>query len=798
MPHLRSFFLSTVVFVSVTGFPLWGGASTLPVNWKGKWITPPAIDVRAQGVYYFRKTFRLGAVPQRAVVRCSADNRFVLYVNGARVAEGPARSDLDHWRFESVDLAPWLRPGENVLSAMVWNCGPLCPVFQQTDQTAFLIEAEGALSGVASDVSWEAKREAGRDFIPVDPRDVPGYYASVPGERIDASRCDWNWQDSTQGWSRAVEVGRGQQGRYPDPIGTGQGTGINRWILEPDPLPPMERSPTDSGRIVRIEGVNAPHAWPVAIPAHATVRLLVDRGSMTTGFASLTTSGGREARISVTYAEALVDAKGEKGDRSAIEGRHIQGLTDLYLVDGAKGRIWTTLAWRSWRFLEVAVTTGAEPLTVDGLMVEFTGFPFVTLGRFESDDPSLARIWEVGTRTARMNAHETYSDCPYWEQLQYVGDTRLQALISYVTFGDDRLAVQAIDAIDHSRSPEGITQSRYPAALPQYIPPFSLLWVGMIHDYWMYRPDPEGHLRDWVPHTRSVLDWFLARVKANGLLGRVPWWDFEDWTGDFKSGVPPEDADGDSALISLGLVQALRDAADLEDAFGDPARASDYRRRAAVTAAAVYRLCWDSRRGLLADTPSLRHFSEQTNARGVMLDVVSVAEQARVVRMLLDHGRSEHVDPPEGEFSPASLYFLYYVTRAMDHAGLGDQYLATLDPWRNMLARGLSTFAETEDPTRSDDHAWSAHPNVDLAGLVAGIRPGSPGFGTVRVEPHPGKLRRFDAVVPHPAGPIEVRYLQDGGRGTFEVTLPPALRGTFVWKGVPTALQPGLNRLVAK
>ena len=87
-----------------------------------------------------------------------------------------------------------------------------------------------------------------------------------------------------------------------------------------------------------------------------------------------------------------------------------------------------------------------------------------------------------------MNAHETYMDCPYWEQLQYIGDTRIQALISYTAFGDDRLARQALDAYDNSRIADGLSQARYPSALNQVIPTFSLYWIGMLHDFWLYRP----------------------------------------------------------------------------------------------------------------------------------------------------------------------------------------------------------------------------------------------------------------------------------------------------------------------
>ena len=82
-------------------------------------------------------------------------------------------------------------------------------------------------------------------------------------------------------------------------------------------------------------------------------------------------------------------------------------------------------------------------------------------------------------------------DTPYYERMRYIGDTRIQALISYVVAGDDRLARQAIQAFNDSRVPDGLTRSRYPSSVTQIIPTFSLLWIGMLHDFWIYRGDEE-------------------------------------------------------------------------------------------------------------------------------------------------------------------------------------------------------------------------------------------------------------------------------------------------------------------
>jgi hypothetical protein len=131
----------------------------------------------------------------------------------------------------------------------------------------------------------------------------------------------------------------------------------------------------------------------------------------------------------------------------------------------------------------------------------------------------------------------------------------------------------------------------------------------------------------------------------------------------------------------------------------------------------------------------------------------------------------------------------------MKQAGLGDEYLSMLGPWREMLSRGLTTFAEQPDPTRSDCHAWSASPVYDLLATVCGIESASPGFATVRIEPHLGKLKHAEGKVMHPKGEILVSLARKGDGLQASVTLPSGVTGSFVWNGKSTVLKSGEQTL---
>jgi hypothetical protein len=145
--------------------------------------------------------------------------------------------------------------------------------------------------------------------------------------------------------------------------------------------------------------------------------------------------------------------------------------------------------------------------------------------------------------------------------------------------------------------------------------------------------------------------------------------------------------------------------------------------------------------------------------------------------------------------TPATYYFRFYLFRALKKAGLGDLYLEQLGPWRQMLALGLTTWAETPEPTRSDCHAWSAHPNFDLLATVAGIEPAAPGFLEVEISPHLGPLHELKASLPHPGGEIQVHYVRRGKNLSADIFLPEKLSGWFYWEGKRVALHGGPQHL---
>jgi hypothetical protein len=783
---MRVKFLVCAVFTAILGIITFEGdageGAAIGKKWNAQWIAHPGVEGSSYSVQHFRRVIELPAVPVKWMVRISADPRCRLFVNGVEVWTGPARSDLEHWPFATIDLSKYLKPGKNVLGATVWNHGEYKPWSQISQRTAFIMDGDDLAEVVNTGEKW--KVFADPSFSVADKT----RHSSVPtgySERFDTRTHPWGWME--QGFDDSAWV-------TPRTLGAGTERGVrdagSSWWLVPQAIPAQEQVPQRFSAVARSTG-DAPDAEflqgrkPWVIPANSKVSILVDQKELTTAYPEIVVTGGRDAEIQMRCAEALVDVKGQKGNRNEIQGRSITSTADVFVLDGASERLLRTHLFRTFRYLQLEVKTAGDPLTIHDLRSVFTAYPFRENASFKSSDPVLADLWRVGFRTLRLCSGDTFYDCPYYEQLQYVGDTRVEALISIYTTGDDRLMRNAIVSFYNSLMPEGLTSSRYPSAVRQIIPPYSLFWVAMIHDYWMNRRD-DVFVREMLNKSDGVLTWFERRLRPDGILGPLEWWNFGDWSKGWPNGVPPGAVEGGSAFISLQFILAVRQAAEMFQAFGEPERAKIWRQKADRVARAVNELCWVESKGLYADTPEKKSFSQHVNSLAVVSKTITGDRARKVVMQVLD-------DP---SLTQCTFYFRFYVIRAMAAMGLGDRYIPELKPWRDMLELGLTTFAEKPEPTRSDCHAWSACPNYDFLALICGITPDAPGFHKVRIAPALGALQWAEGKMPHPDGEISVHLeRKPGGAINAVVSLPSGLSGVFVWKGKDHQLVSGIQTI---
>lgn len=784
--YLSLFFcFASIVVMAQEGIAI--NPALLKNSWPASWISYPGALQRAYGVYHFRKTISLAQQPSRFIVHVSADNRYRLFVNGTAVCNGPARGDLYNWYFESIDIAPYLQAGNNVLAALVWNMGEEAPVAQISNQTAFVLQGDGETEQMANtNTSWKTFRDTA--YTPCSTDNgyrLRTYMVIGPGDQVNASVYPWGWEQP--GYNDAAW----QQSRHiASPVTAGYGTD-NLWTLQPRNIPQMRETVQRFRSVRREHNIKTSEGFlqgttPLVIPANQTVSILLDQAGNSVAYPELLVSNGKGATVTMTYAEALFDKNGVKGNRDDITGKTIKGNYDIFLPDGGEKRHFRPLWFRTYRYLQLDITTRDEPLQIDDFYGSATGYPFTVKASFASNDTSLQRIWDIGWRTAQLCAGETYFDCPYYEQLQYEGDTRIQSLISLYVTGDDRLMRKALLDFYHSRVPEGLTQGRYPSNRLQVIPPFSLYWVSMVYDYWMHRNDPAFIRKLLVPIT-GVLDWYEQQIdQQKQMLGPMKWWGFVDWNHAFPNGVPDGATDGNSSVITLQYVATLQQAAALFAGFGRKTEADHYLQLANRLNQATYRLCFDVSKGLMANTPDKKTFSQHAGIMAVLTGAIPAAgSKAAMNKILYDTSLSQ-----------ATFYYRFYLNRALKKAGMANLYYSQLTPWRGMIANGLTTFAENPDPTRSDCHAWSSSPNYDFLATICGIVPAAPGFASVRIEPALGELTEARGEMPHPGGTITVSLQRKGSNGVeARISLPAKLNGEFIWKGKRFQLHAGEQRI---
>ena len=765
--------------------------------WQAQWIDAgDGIAVNDFGrVFYLRKTFETRNPAAFRRVYLSADSRYKLWVNGTLAARGPARFDPLHQQYDTLDLSTLVQEGKNVIAAeiMYWGEGEPSrggPIFQMSARPAFVFES----AELRSDGSWKAliaegMKAPGWENVAKG----AGYFAGNWLEQVDARRLPIDWEQpgfDDHAWTSARAITRAEV--------WGEGDTRAPWKLMPRSIGPVaERAPEparaiQSGQVPETKPLPpfsfevAPDpgtpTLPVTLPGDGRVRYLVfDAGRLVTAYPRLELEAGAGAVVEIMYAEA--PSKGfQKGRRDRLEDKRVEGMNDIYVT--RRGRqSYEPFFHRTFWYVRVAVKSDT-PVTIHGLDYRWTSYDFPERGAFECSDATLNQIWKVGWYTARLCAHETYEDCPYYEQLQYVGDTRIQALVTYHVSGDARLPAYAIRQIHASRLPEGLTYSRYPSHLFQAIPGFSLIWVLMLDDYLLYTGDLEL-VRECAAGVYSVLRFFEDYQTAEGFLANVPYWNYHDWT--FPDAGTPPGSKVNCTLTTLLYKGALDAGGRLFEALGDHAESGRFRQRSEKVGEAINRRAWSEPEGLYRDGIGVDSLSRHVNTYAVLFEVADAGRRARIAQRLFT----------DSKVRDTTFYFAHYLHQAAVKLGQPQRVIDDMARWRGMLDLGTSTWWETPTDTRSDCHAWSSAPTFEFMQEILGVRPIAPGFARVRIAPFTAQLEWARGVVPTPRGDIRVDWRKpDVERFEIEIDLPAGVDAEVVMpSGRQHQLGPGHHRL---
>lgn len=539
----------------------------------------------------------------------------------------------------------------------------------------------------------------------------------------------------------------------------------------------------------------------VIVPAHTTQIVEISAGVEECGYLEYAFIGGTDATVDTLCSECYAYPPAEteqtgmfappaaplKGDRTDYKNGRLYGHTSHYRVSGYgtenAPETYEPYWFRTFRYIQLKITTAEEPLAITSFTYRETGYPLDVKTTFETSDPTFAPIWDISVRTLKRCMHETYFDCPFYEQLQYAMDGRSEILYTYATSADDRLARQAMEAFRLSQRPDGMTNSDYPTAKANPIPSFSICYLLMVHDHMMYFGD-QKLVRHFLPSIDQVLALFDNHLTENGLVGHVGgpimrdrYWSFIDWSTKWNQygGVPDAIMKGSHSLTmeSLLYLYGLQNAAELADFVGRRGLGDEYRQRAAQVKQAIQKNCFGTYRAadgsahrLLQDGPGVDDYSVHCQIFGILTDVVTPEEGRDMLKATVGNP----------DLAQSSVSFMFYLFRALEKAGWYEETDHQWNLWRQMVTDHMTTCVENDTDARSDCHAWASLMCYEMPAVILGVRPAAPGFAKAHIAPEMGQLASASGEVITPKGFVHVEWKKTAdGQCDLHYTLPEGM-----------------------
>lgn len=703
-------------------------------------------------VICFRKSFMLKDLDMHCKIRITADSRYKLYVNGHFLQEGPSKGNLEIWYVDQADLAPYLTVGENVVAVEVLrypaDMAKRNHSLYRTENPCLYVEEMNESKNKESDLlldaafDWKCFIHPGISFVEEPFRPAPLHILENTAGLVFLGGWKLPGYDDTK-WTPAIPYA---------PSFAATRIAESPFHLVDRTIPAqMHAERTFTETVCIRKGTLSKDQWnlllshekKILIPPHSTQIIEIDAGELMTGYLEFAFEAGRDSQITVHTAECYSyenpspasssHQRIRKGDRTDWVNGQLHGVCDHYMISGyGTGDLpeeWEPYWFRTFRYIGLTIETSETPLLFTRLSYRETGYPLEVKTHVITSDQSLTSIWDISERTLRRCMHETYFDCPFYEQLQYAMDARSEILFTYAIAADDRLARKTMEDFRYSQRSDGLINSCAPSVRTNVIPGFSIFYLLMVHDHMMFFGDKKL-VRHHLPAIDSILEFFDQNLTLQGLVGRVggplmrsKYWSFIDWTPQWDStrGVPTAclKKSGSITMESLLYLTGLTAAAELADYAGRSDTAGEYRKRASELKQAVLSYCMGNYTmadgtviHLIQDGPGVEEYSVHCQVFAILNDLVTNEDGKEMLAAVLDK--------PE-EFVPCSVAMKFYLFRALEKVNWYEKTNDLWNLWREMLANHMTTCMEKDSNSRSDCHAWASTILYELPCVSLGV-----------------------------------------------------------------------------
>lgn len=743
------------------------------MNAKWIWINNDQ-EVTKPELVYFQKTVDINK-KEDCTIKISADSRYKLYVNGKLTQVGPQKGSINHWFYDEIDLFDSLNDGTNTIGVKVLhypdlhNCGNFG--IARTNTPGLYIDGKQ----IHTDQTWNIY-QANYQIVSEDPDFAPlQIYENVKGDQEDINLIDGKIDDH---WNKARTYNEAELA----PV---------LRDLHKRTIPFLYRTHHHFEGIKEIrQSIFSKENWnqlllndhSLTIPANTTEIVEISADKEMTGYLSLKMSKGADTLIKILQSEAYVTDQMTsvnglpipvKKDRADSKNGHLKGFVDTYHVLGMQNEEYSPFWFRTFRYIRLTIKTGSEPLVLNSFTYDETGYPLEVKTQVKTSDPTLSSIWNLSRLTLQRCMHETYEDCPFYEQLQYVMDSRAQMLYTYAIAADDRLARNAITFFRKSQRPDGTLNAAFPSFEKNVIPGFSIYFIMMLYDHMMYFGDKQL-LNENLTTMERILNYFENHRLSNGLVGKLgglngkaDYWSFIDWTKQWNgtTGVPTAYQYGPLTMESLLYLMGLQAAAKIAMFLNKKQLAREYQERSEQIHKALRNNCLGPN-GMLQDGPGIDEYSQHCQVFGIITHVLDEKEGYTALLETIKHKR---------DYAQCSVAMSFYLFEALREGNLYKYTDEYWNIWRRMIKNHCTTSVEAESGERSECHAWGAVILYELPAITLGVRPAAPGFAKVKIDVDPGYLNWAKGKVITPKGMVEVSWKKENDDIKVNYQLPEGL-----------------------